>query len=747
MSRRFPLVSAMPAPHRVRAPLRRLPPLLGGLLALSAQAQEAPRPAAPAASAPTQQVEVTATRPSDTEERRRSTAAKIVVGRDEIERFGDASLGELLKRLPGVTLDGRAGRGGNIRMRGLGGGYTQILLDGERVQGGMSLDAIDPEQVERIEILRAPTAETGARAIAGTINIITREGYRKRLNDVKLGLGGENGHGGGNASWSRDDRVDERLNYQFSISVWGFERRESSRTDTESDTESLRETSPVSYDRWGFWSTGRLQWRLDGGDQFMLMPTAHATQGSARRDSVLSVLRDDDGQAPDYARSHTPSDDEYQLGRLNFMWRQGLGEAGRLEWRGGVAGSRSLSHSWRRELAADGSLLRTQDESALSTERNGHLHLKHTLVLDGGHEWVSGAELDAARRQSSRESLVDGVSQLGSLGTDLEARTLRVAAFTQDEWSLTPNWAAHAGLRWEGLRTRGSDLDGAPVENLSSVWTPLLHAVWKPDPKGRDQVRISLTRSYRSPQLAQLLALPTVSTRYPLPGSNTPTSPDRAGNPALSPELATGLDLALERYLAGGGMLSANLFHRRIDGLMRTLTTLETVPWSTVPRWVARPQNLGQAQTTGLELELRGRLAEFLDEAPAVELRANASVFSSRVDSVAGPDNRLDQQPDGTLNLGADWRIGGTPLTLGGNLNLTPGYTTRLSETQWLVQPRKRVLDAYLLWPLSPHARLRLSASNLLPETARSQSLVGDETATSFNPSLVSARVQLELKL
>jgi iron complex outermembrane receptor protein len=107
-------------------------------------------------------VNITGSRPDDVQERRQSTAAKIIVGRDEIDRFGDSTLGDVLKRLPGVTIQGRPGRGGAIRMRGLGNGYTQILLDGERVPPGFSLDSISPDQVERIEILRAPTAETGA---------------------------------------------------------------------------------------------------------------------------------------------------------------------------------------------------------------------------------------------------------------------------------------------------------------------------------------------------------------------------------------------------------------------------------------------------------------------------------------------------------------------------------------------------------------------------------------------------------
>jgi outer membrane receptor for ferrienterochelin and colicins len=72
-------------------------------------------------------------------------------------------------------------------MRGLGGGFTQMLIDGQRAPPGFSLDQLTPEQVERIEILRAATAETGARAIAGTINIILREGYRRRLNDLRAG--------------------------------------------------------------------------------------------------------------------------------------------------------------------------------------------------------------------------------------------------------------------------------------------------------------------------------------------------------------------------------------------------------------------------------------------------------------------------------------------------------------------------------------------------------------------------------
>ena len=89
----------------------------------------------------------------------------------------------------------------------------------------------------------------------------------------------------------------------------------------------------------------------------------------------------------------------------------------------------------------------------------------------------------------------------------------------------------------------------------------------------------------------------------------------------------------------------------------------------------------------------------------------------------------------------------GLPLTLGGNVNFTPAYTTRLSNNQWAEAGRKRVVDAYALWQISPVARLRLSGSNLAPEDALSVSSVGDEAARTQAQTYTTWRLQLELKL
>jgi iron complex outermembrane receptor protein len=171
-----------------------------------------------------------------------------------------------------------------------------------------------------------------------------------------------------------------------------------------------------------------------------------------------------------------------------------------------------------------------------------------------------------------------------------------------------------------------------------------------------------------------------------------------------------------------------------------------------VPRWVARPQNIGNASTAGIELEAKLRLTELVKDAPPIDLRANASFYRSRVDSVPGPDNRLDQQAHATLNLGADYRLRGTPFTFGGNINLTPAYDTRLSETQWSKQGRKQVLDAYAQWSVNPALRLRLSVSNALPidyTTGNTVLTDGGLRETSLNDarSYVSWRLRAEFKL
>jgi outer membrane receptor for ferrienterochelin and colicins len=727
--------------------------VLAGLHA-AVPAQQPPPPAASAPAA-TQSIEVTGRRDDDDAARRQSTAAKIVVGRGEIERYGDASLGDLFKRLPGVTVQGSPRRGGEVRMRGLGSGYTQILLDGERVPSGFSIDSISPEQIERIEILRAPTAESGTRAIAGTINIITREGSTQRSEELRLGLGYESSHLRPNINWTRSDPAGNlAYNWTFGLQDEPAPRDIDSvatvvdrRLDNGATEFAQREATHTHERRNRLNLGGRLQWRDEQGDGLTLTPLFTHTSTRSDREARLEQSAGATPALYDHAITNARNRND-QL-RLGARWHQTLAEDTRLDLRGSVRESRGTSHSPREEFDGDGARLRRFDDDGRTRERSLGAGAKLSHDLGDDHQLIGGVEVESARRKDSRTTLQDGVPLLQDFGDELQARSTRWALYAQDEWTLAPQWTLQGGLRVESITTRGDAGSSTTPANRSHVTSPLLHLLYKPG--ARDQWRLGLTRSYRSPSLQSLLARPALSTRFPVSGPNLPTAPDRAGNPALKPELATGIDLAFEHYLPNGGVLGASLFHRRLRDVMRTLTTLQTVPWSASPRWVATPGNVGSARTSGLELEAKGRLDAYWPDAPRVGFNANASFFRSRVDGVPGPNNRLDEQPRSTLNLGLDYRLRGLPLAVGANWSRVPSYETRQSDTQLAFQGRKSVLDAYALWTFSETLRLRLSLSNAAPIDAEGGGSIDTETFRETSRTVTrtdrSWALRLELKL
>ena len=660
-------------------------------------------------------------------------------------------------------------------MRGLGGGYTQIMVDGERVARGFSLDDMSPDQIERIEILRAPTAETGARAIAGTINIVTRGGYVRRVNSVNAGGGFENGKPQLGASWSRNDKADD-LVYNLSISGFHGERSNDSVTTTQFDSpatgaSALRtETLQSAGERTGINTNARLQWRTDSGDSFTLMPMLFVTQGKSNGTSALVQTGGSGTSGPGasdglsgapFTSSVSGADSQFYTLRLGEQWVKRLDSGASLSVNGSIARSHWDNTGTRLNLGGLAAINRPAGTRSNSSSEQQDTTLilssKISQTLNDAHSLVGGFELESNRRNEIASTLVNGDSPLSDFDGNLSASALRVALFAQDEWTVNKQWSAQAGLRWEGIRTTGSSDSGATdIANQSGVLTPLLHAVWRPTEAAKDQVRLSLTRSYRSPNLQDMISRPTLNSQFLTRGANEEIHPDRAGYPALRPELASGLDIAFEHYINAGGLLSANVFYRRISDLMRSVTRLETVSWADVPRWVSRMQNVGNAVTQGVELEAKFRVSELVADAPKIDLRANASIFHSAVQSINGPDNRLAQQPPGTLNLGADYRVPGQPVTVGGNLNYTPGYTTQLTNNQASTVNDKNVLDAYLLWNINPTQQLRFSASNLTARdyltggTILSTSSAGQplrETSLNTAPTYINFQVRLEMKL
>jgi outer membrane receptor for ferrienterochelin and colicins len=732
-----------PAPNRPNSPNR-------------PNAPTQPSQTAPAAGQKPQElqkIEVTGKQDATTL-RRESSATKIIITREDIEQYGDTNLGDVMRRLPGVTQGGRPGRGGPIQMRGMGGGFTQILINGERIAPGFSPEQISPDQVERIEILRAPTAETGARAIAGTINIILREPLRVTNNDIRGGVQVERGKVSPGISLTRNDTLGPTGTYNLSINIGQFDQLNSSvsqttylNTLTNAVELDHREASESRDKRESAFVSGRLQWRLGPGEIFSIQPFLVAnnieSNGRTTREQTGGTT-----QIP-YATSTTHSETEVRVLRLMTMLNRRIDDATRYEIRGSAGLVTPKNQSVTNQFNASGVRTLVQTNDSDTRDESWNLTGKITRSWgDAKHSLVGGIELENVRRNETSTTLLNGVRQLADFGAESNVSTRRTAFYIQDEWDPSPQFGTYAGLRWEEIKTKSATASN-PVANTSRVLTPLAQGVWRLAAPKRDQIRLALTQSYRAPTTQNLVARPSLNTLFPVPGANTPASPDRAGNPNLKPEIANGIDLAYENYLKAGGVVSVNFFNRQIKDLIRNVTALESVTYASVPRYVSRPQNLGKARTSGIEFDAKFQLTELIEGAVPINFKVNASIFDSDVKQVRGPNNRIDEQPRATGNFGADYRFRGTPFTVGGNLGYTPAYSTQQTNDQFRKLSTKRVLEAYGLWSINSQTRLRLTLANIAPRDLDTTNVIelGNQRQTVLNDARTDMSVSLRFEM
>lgn len=122
------------------------------------------------------------------EERKDTTAAVTVFTREDIDRLQPVNVADLLTRVPGVQIQQSGGRGSTtgVFIRGTKTAQTLVLIDGVRVgsasSGGASLQHLNIEQIERVEVLRgARSAMYGSDAIGGVIQVFTRRGAGEGL--------------------------------------------------------------------------------------------------------------------------------------------------------------------------------------------------------------------------------------------------------------------------------------------------------------------------------------------------------------------------------------------------------------------------------------------------------------------------------------------------------------------------------------------------------------------------------------
>lgn len=627
--------------------------------------------------------------------RRDDTASKVVVNRADIVRYGDLSVLDVMKRIPGVTVNG-----GALQLRGLGRGYTQVLINGERAPGGFSIDSVSPDTIERIEVMRSANAEYSTQSIAGTINIVLRKDVSKTQRELKLGLGKSQVMGDAKVTLQLSDRLDQ-FSYSIPVSVSRYIYRRPVVT-TETDR-AIDESVNYAYitrrsDDGGLSVLNiapRLNWTLAAGDTL-----ASQTFFNVNRNRYGAPYRTElvagPPQVPPLVKLSNESLNVYL--RTDLTWMHQFGASRKMEIRAGVSGGNfggeitQRSDEAARQPAAERLFdTDTRDRAATTTG-------KYSAPLGQGHAMAAGWDAGIARNSTANVD-VDGELRLDQR---FQARVARLALYGQDEWTVAPNWSVSMGLRWEGIETHTEGSDFAPAASSASVLSPLLQTLIKIPNNKNHQFRLGLTRTYSAPDIAQLIPRRTVAI------NNSATNPDQIGNPGLKPELALGLDASYEYTWVKGALFSLSTSARRISDHAAKRLEREN------GRWTAIPINDGEALVRTVEMETRFPLASLAANAPPVDVRFSLNWNRSRVSNVPGPNNRLAQQLPFSASSGIDYRKGA--VSFGGTFVYKAAADTRLSATDYAYSSTRRELDVYALWKIDPSWQVRMSISNFLQQ-------------------------------
>lgn len=133
--------------------------------------------------------------------RRTAPTLVNVVSVKTFENTNSSCLAQGLNFQPGVRVENNCQNCGfqQVRINGLDGPYTQILIDSRPVFSALSgvygLEQIPANMIDRVEVMRGGgSALFGSSAIAGTVNIITKEPIRNsaQFTHTLTGIGGFN---------------------------------------------------------------------------------------------------------------------------------------------------------------------------------------------------------------------------------------------------------------------------------------------------------------------------------------------------------------------------------------------------------------------------------------------------------------------------------------------------------------------------------------------------------------------------
>lgn len=703
-------------------------------LTLLAAALAAALPAAVPAALPTLAAETTLTQidveaeKDDFNARQTAAGAKLVYGREELDRMNELTVGDYLRRLPSVTFTGPPGTPKDVRVRGMDKGYSEILVDGEAVASGtkerqIQVDRLPLDMVERIELIRAPGADLSNDGMMGVINIVLRDAPDQRVANARLttgrvfgektdkntwNLSGQYGDVSGNLRWLLNASVGQRGELKTkSKSEEGFVAASGARNSWKDEFEDER----VATDTLDF--SPRLNVRLSSMDELVFTPWI--TRSDEHKTKAVEKFKYNTpaggaGYVGDGRKDET-EDKLRETARLRGEWKRKL-EGGGLSVYAAVQQGGEKKDKTALEYSAAGALSKTTLEIDDKEERDWYLGAKWEQKL-GRHKIGAGLEYKDKTREDKKSSVENGAPKAGGRGDNFDIGEQRWTAYLLDEINLGGGHVLTPGLR--GIHNKQSALDGLGVSSGGAIQTatPSLHYLWQVN--AANNLRASINKTLKPPKFDQLSTVTETK-------SGTSTDPDVSGNPNLQPEKAVGVELGWEHFLPrAGGVLGVNLFHRDIQDLVEERSALEGV------RYVKRPQNVGDAKVWGWELDARPRM-DILG-LPELMLRFNYTRLYSEIEASPGVTTRIKDQPPYAYNIGFDWQLPRWDAAWGLNYNYTPKFWKNPAEPlKRDDEAEQKLLDLYVMKRLNQDLAVRLTAANLLD-------MVKDKDKYEFNAS------------
>lgn len=686
----------MPHPDRP-AVKRRLAPLvvLPALLPLPAALAQAPT----AEPATLGTVEVSAPAFDADAERRESSAAKIIVSREDLEKMDAATIADILRQLPGVSLSvdgaGRRGRGQPAdRLE------PRLVVDGEALPGGNRMALRLPvDLVERIEIIRNSTAEFPS-GPGGTINLILRDVPPKKTGSFRVGVSHNGDAFGGRVGGVYGAREGETgvlwMGFAHSRPVTAArnvttEDFNAGTTATEIDDETGRDNS--------LHVAPRFTRELGPGTRLIVSPFLSASDGIRRTATQHEMLP---GPLAGVASERERETSRRFTGRLAAEWKRRYPGAGEGSVRVSLQGE-----SERRNNRLDTfdalplPIDQTQTRTASDT-REISLTAKRSRPLADSHLVTVGLEARNREAEDSKREMLNGAPVALGAQAGADTREQRFALWAQDEWQVAERHLLTPGLRLQTGTSRVTDAMGTTVSDSHTAWLPSLHYLFQVDP--RWNLRASVALADKPPAVRDLSPVVFTAT-----GTNSLSNPDRGGNPALQAEQTTTLQLGVEHFLPQKrGSAGLNLYVRQITDAVQRRTQLEGA------RYVERPVNVGNANEISAVADFKTRLTDL----PALTLRGNASTSRLRLDDPAV----RQESPRHSANLGFDYEYAPWKLSVGGNLSYSSRFIREANTSTLLTQGARAQLDLYAVKKLDRTLSLRLTVDNVTRSGSRNES-------------------------